>query len=235
MADEDPTALPTSGAGDVAHKSVKAVLGAVPVAGSGLAEFFDLIIAPPLRKKQDTWMASVSAALWELKGRVEGFEPERLAESPAFAPAVLRATQAAMKTTDKEKLTALRNALLNVAIQPDADSIEQDMFLYLVDRLTPFHLQVLYGVADYCVRKEELGKMPKAEEFPSLASDLGLTEMAIRDLLACHLLSIPASLLAAGSNPIWTNKFGDLGITNHLRVSELGKRFLAFISVPEID
>lgn len=235
MADEDSTVPPESGAGDVVHRSVKAVLGAVPFVGGGAAEFFDHLVAPPLRKKHLVWMENMSQAIQNLQGSLDGFDSEKLAENPRFAAAVLVATQAAMKTSDQEKLTALQNALLNVAVQQDANSIEQDLFLYLVDRLTPFHLQVLHALVEYCLRRDELEKMPKAKEFPVLASDLDLAELATMDLYDCHLVYLPRTMfLGEGSTVLFTNKFGDLG-TNHLEITDIGRRFLSFISTPRIE
>lgn len=235
MADENPIAVPRSEAGDLGHKAVKAVLGAVPFAGSGLAEFFDLIVAPPLRKKQDAWMTDVSAAIWDLKDRVEGFEPEKLSQSPVFASAVFTATQAAMKTTDETKLAALCNAVLNIATRPDTNAVERDLFLYLIDRLTPFHLQVLQSLKKYIIRKDQRefrNKGPNVNEFPVIASDVDLADLAARDLTECHLLSVPRNLFYSNSSLLWANDEGDLG-TNHVEVTDLGERLLGFISEPE--
>ena len=229
---EDDIKVPKPESGNLGHALVKGALGQVPFVGSFAAEFFGCYVTPSLNKKQQLWMTSVAQAIVELKKRVEGLNLDSLAESAGFGAAVLTATQAALKTDDQHKLEALRNAVLNVALHPDLQSFEREMYLYLADRLTSFHLQLLQGYVDYFARREELKEsMPQASEFPIFSADQELALVASRDLLDCHLLDMPRTLGAQRVDPFWTNDAGQLGM-NPVEVTRLGEGFLAFISDP---
>jgi hypothetical protein len=55
----------------------------------------------------------------------------------------MHASQAALRNSQKEKLTALRNAVLNAALpNPPEESIQQ-MFVNFIDSLTVWHLKLL--------------------------------------------------------------------------------------------
>src|SRR4051812_10450376 len=113
---------PKTGVGDVAHASIRLALGTIPFAGAAAAELFSLVIAPPLTKRRDEFIESVAEEL-HLQTKVEGFSIATLSNDEQFITAVIFATQSAVRTHQKEKLSALRNAVLNVALHraPDED------------------------------------------------------------------------------------------------------------------
>lgn len=131
------------GTWDWAHTIAKAGLSAIPIAGGPVAELFAAVIVPPLSKRRDQWLQSLAEGLEELKGRVDGFTVESLAGNDIFITSFLQASQAAIRNHQKEKLDALRNALLNVAAGNAPDEDPQLMFLAFIDALTPWHLKVL--------------------------------------------------------------------------------------------
>ena len=55
----------------------------------------------------------------------------------------MEASQIALRTHQKEKLEALRNAVLNVAIGDRVDEEEQAAFLGLIQEFTTWHLAIL--------------------------------------------------------------------------------------------
>ncbi len=73
---------------------------------------------------------------------VAGLTPEALSKNEAFVSALAQATQSAMKT-NSEKLEALRNAVLNIALGNSPADDLQAIFLNLVDSFTTVHLQLL--------------------------------------------------------------------------------------------
>jgi hypothetical protein len=128
---------------DVAHALVKAAVAAVPVAGGAGAELFALIVAPPLERRRDRWLAELAAAVDEIRARASGLTPEKLSENDSFVTALLHATQIASRSHQDEKIRTLRNAIVNSALPGAPNETLQAIFLRYVDELTPWHLRVL--------------------------------------------------------------------------------------------
>lgn len=80
----------------------------------------------------------------DLSEKVDDLTPEKLATNEAFNSTFFQAAQAVLRTHDKEKLEALRNAVLNVAAgAAEEDQSRVTAFLSLIDRFTPAHLRIL--------------------------------------------------------------------------------------------
>jgi hypothetical protein len=137
----DKYKVPTASKGDVAHTLVKAGLSAVPIYGGPAAELFQLIIQPPLERRRLAWMEQVGEKLKELEDK--GFDLGKLQNDERFISAVMHASQLALRTHQKAKLEALRNAILNVAKGQSPDEALQHMFLDFVDSLSELHLRIL--------------------------------------------------------------------------------------------
>lgn len=131
----------TRSAGDKAHAAFKIVLNAVPVVGSPAAELFAQVVAPPLEKRRNAWMEEVAEGLRTLESK--GTDIEALRDNDEFIDIVMVASTAAIKTASAEKLTALRNSVINTAAgQTPGESLAQ-MFISFVDSFTDWHLKVL--------------------------------------------------------------------------------------------
>lgn len=132
---------PEATALDLAHTATRVALGYVPGVGTLLSEGFAAFIAPPLERRKSEWMTLIGEAVSRLES--EGVNLESLQSNEQFISTLMQASHAAMRSHQAEKLEALRNAVVNSAF-PDApeDSMQQ-MFLNLVDRLTPWHLRIL--------------------------------------------------------------------------------------------
>jgi hypothetical protein len=137
----DKYKVPTASKGDVAHTLVKAGLSAVPIYGGPAAELFQLVIQPPLERRRLAWMEQVGEKLKELEDK--GFDLGKLQNDERFISAVMHASQLALRTHQKAKLEALRNAILNVAKGQSPDEALQHMFLDFVDSLSELHLRIL--------------------------------------------------------------------------------------------
>lgn len=129
--------------GDHAHTTVKAGLSMIPIVGGPASELFSAVITPPLSKRRDEWMDSISTALMELQGKVENFNIENLSENEIFITTVMQATQSAIRNHQEEKINSLRNAVLNSAISIPINEDLQMVFLNLIDSLTSWHLRIL--------------------------------------------------------------------------------------------
>lgn len=128
---------------DDAHAVARAVLGAIPTAGTAALEAFNALIVPPLEKRRDEWRQQIADALADVIESVEELSAENLQENDAFISAVAHASQIALRNHQDEKREALRNAVLNVAVGNAPDEDTQLMFLNFIDVLTPSHLRIL--------------------------------------------------------------------------------------------
>ena len=115
---------------------------AFPFLGLGVT-LFDLITTPLRGKRLSDWLEELRLRVNELSQRVASLTPARLAQDEAFNSAFAQAAQAVLRTHQREKLDALRNAVLNVALGKDSNADRQTQFLALVDRFTAAHLTLL--------------------------------------------------------------------------------------------
>jgi hypothetical protein len=138
----DATDIPKPGRGDALHAFARAGLGSAPIVGAAAAELFNWFIKAPLERRRDEWMAEVGERLKELEEK-HGLNLADLQTDEAFVDTVLQASQVALRSAQREKREALRNAILNSALHHGPDESEQQMFLHLIDRFTPWHLRML--------------------------------------------------------------------------------------------
>lgn len=113
MADEPAKKLPAPTGGDWAHTAAKAALSVVPYLGGPASELFGAVIAPPLTKRRDEWMAEIAGGLAALKAKVARLDIVALSKNDVFITTVMHASASAVKNHQREKLDALRNAVLN--------------------------------------------------------------------------------------------------------------------------
>lgn len=133
---------PQKTAADAGHIVVKAAISSVPLVGGAGAEFFDYLVASPLEKRRETWADQVGETLRKLTDQVDGLE-ERLRGSTTFADVALHAAQAAMRTSSEAKRTALKNAVVNAALDFNPDLEQQHLFIKFVDDLSPLQMVLL--------------------------------------------------------------------------------------------
>ncbi len=221
-------------AGDYAHTGVRAGLSTAPFLGGPLAEFFSMIITPPLEKRRTEWLIDIFTRLKQLEEKVEGFKIENLAENEIFISTLLYATQVAMRTHLREKLDALRNAVINSAVKLPIDENLQLIFLNLVDRYTPWHLIILHFLDDprkYGARNNisypswSMGGTSAVLEFamPELKGKRDFYDQIVRELFSNGLLN---------SDTFLHTTMTDQGMFAS-RTTEMGKQFLGFISLKD--
>ena len=222
---------------------IKGALGAIPVLGNVFAEELGLLLAPPLTQRRDAWLEDLARRLKDLEGRIDGFRFEDLASNEQFVSATVQATQAAVKTHQKEKLEALRNAVMNVALDNKPQDAHQAVFLDLVDRFTPLHLKLLRFFQDpdghiksrgvqipperfrqpvYLLLLECLPEVSQAS--PSVdgreAARGQFVDVLMKDLARASLISIDLTAFKSPPGyPRWTTHLGD--------------DFLDFIKLPD--
>ncbi len=204
---------------DLAQGTARAALAAIPIVGGSITEVMTLVLAPAISRRRDTWLKELADALDELERRVEGFRIENLAQHEAFVSATIQAIRAAISTHQREKLEALRNAVLNVALSKTADEEKQIFFLNLIETFSATHFELLRLFASPATfpgsRREEL------------RARRAVTDPMVNDLNNQGLLVDPRPFVARSRE-----SSESLTIAGW-RLTPLGDEFLLFIALPE--
>lgn len=207
--------LPQPAFEDVTAAGRKGLLSMIPLVGAVGAELVGLL-STPLSERRDAWLEDLARRLHELEGRVTGFHFDQLAENEQFLSATLQATQAATRTYQEEKLEALRNAVLNIAVSKAPAGDLQLVFLHLVDSFTPTHLQVLSHFAGR--------DRPGADRF---RRERDLTDQVVCELRDRGMLRDTRPYAARGRDD------AEALVSYNWEVTNLGRQFLEFIKSPE--
>ncbi len=127
---------------DITYAAIKAGLGSIPILGSVATELFGLIVTPPLDKRRQVWMNEVAEKLKDLEenGKIDFLS---LSQNEQFIDTVITATTYAIKTSEIEKITALRNTIINTSLNEAPEKTKSQIFLKLVDDFTVWHLKIL--------------------------------------------------------------------------------------------
>jgi hypothetical protein len=143
----DLTEIPSNRTEDLLHEAVKAAISGAPLLGPLAAKAFEIIIAPPLARRKDEWIQDIAIRLVQLEQN-DPTKLEALASNEVFLSTFAQAAQAAIRTHEKEKLEALRNAVINSTSPGAPDESMQAMFIAFVDDFTVWHLRILQFADD---------------------------------------------------------------------------------------
>jgi hypothetical protein len=219
---------PEPNAKDVALSATKVVLAAVPVLGGSATELLELATGT-IAERRDAWLKGQVGKLWdEVRCVRDDLSPENLAANPQFVTALIRTTQIAIGTHRFEKLEMLRNALRHIALGNAPGDDLQEIYLRLVEDLTPSHVLVLnYLWKDLnnlphpllAAARPPFGAQPPKPvphdvvgairlEFPNLGQEL--IEQLLFDLGARRLLNIRENHPLPMSPPLTNHGIGFL-------------------------
>jgi hypothetical protein len=99
------------------------------------------LIISPATKRRDQWINEyLSKAVQTIAEKATPSVVENLSNNESFLTVVLQATSIALRNHQKEKLEALRNAIINSVLPNAPDESLQLMFLNFIDNFTPCHL-----------------------------------------------------------------------------------------------
>jgi hypothetical protein len=215
-------AVPSSTGGDLVYAALKGGLSAVPLVGGNLAEFMQVFFASPIEKRREEWMKQVAHALTHLMAK--GLTVESIQSNERFNSAVFQANAIAQRTHRKEKLDALRNALINIALTQTPDETIESIFLGYIDSFTEWHIRILrfYEAPSARSRLTEINQVLE-QTFPALKNRPDIYETIWTDLYQKGLVDMQSL-----HGPI------DSSIKNK-HATELGKKFLNFIADPVRD
>ena len=222
--------------GDVGHALAKGIIGGIPIplGASVASEIFNLVIAPPLTKRRDEWIESIAEGLKKLEEKVGGFKMENLSQNEQFITTVMQASQAAIRNHQKEKLEALKNAVLNAALPSAPEEYLQLIFLNVADTLTTWHMRILkfFDNPEIYIKEANI-KIPDWEEispigvffhlYPRFQDQLPIFNLMIQDLADIR------ELLSEDKIRERMKKMAYLSISH---TTNLGKQFIKFITSP---
>jgi hypothetical protein len=178
--------------------------------------FFDLVTTPLRGKRLNDWCEELRLRLNDLSEKVSELTPEALAKNEAFVSAFAQASQVALKTHQAEKLEALRNVVLNIALgHCPADDL-QTIFLNLVDSFTTVHLQLLRFYQN---------RNPVDQQ--RFRSQRYVSDQATMDLLSRGLIQDTRPIAARNRD------FDESAVNGDWPTSSLGKQFLELVSNPQ--
>jgi hypothetical protein len=225
------TTPPKATAGDTLHLLARAGLQMVPVVGGPAAEFFAALVQPPLARRQRAWCEAIGEALSRLESE-RRVPLDDLADDPIFIDAVMHASQAALRTSQEEKLTALRNAVINAALPGRPEAALQAMFISWIGEFTEWHVRLLRLFDDpgawfrdhqKAIPNLSTGALSDVLEaaYPELTGRRDFYDQVWRELNARGLVS---------TDGLHTGMTGS-GLSAS-RTSELGKQFMSFVRAP---
>jgi hypothetical protein len=136
--------------GDKVHRVARAMIGMVPVLNGPALEIFNSLIEPPIERRKREWMLQVTAVVNQIQANLD-LDIESLASNEQFISVLLNASQIALRNHQKEKIIALKVALLNTARNTDLTEDQQLIFLSLLDGFTMSHIKILESsVGGFC-------------------------------------------------------------------------------------
>lgn len=223
---------PEATTGDKAHTLAKAGLASVPVVGGAAAELFAALVTPPLEKRRREWMEQIADSLRELE-QAGAVDLEDLQSNDSFITTLMQASRAAVRNHQEEKVDALRNAVLNSALDKSPGESEEQMFLNLVDRFTVWHLRILKVFQDPNAWAEEqeidygnvtMGSISTILEkaLPKMKGHKELYNQIWQDLNEAGLFNTDSTATTMSRRGMVAS-----------RTTDMGDRFLEFIESPD--
>lgn len=132
---------------EIWHTLARGATGSIPLIGPMAAELFGAYFVHPVEARRAVFLNDLASRLIKLEaaGYVSMHE---LQQNPVFVSTLVVAVQKAAANHAREKLDALHNAVLNAALAKSVDDSKQQIFVQLIDSLTPWHLNLLHFLND---------------------------------------------------------------------------------------
>lgn len=162
---EDDLAVPELTDADWALAAMTALISATPLGGHMANEFMRLL-GSPIERRRNEWMENIAAIVRRLEA--ECLTIESLQTNDRFISAVLQASVIAQRTHLREKLDALRNGLINIALTQTPDETIESIFLGYIDSFTDWHIRILrfYELPKPRIRLSEVSQVLE-QTYPS--------------------------------------------------------------------
>ena len=123
---------------DVAHSIGSFLASFVP----GTGELLNLLFQKPMEIRCHEWIETLERELANLAKQVANIE-NILLENKNAVTAISIASALAIRTSEQCKLDALRNAVINSALNPDYTEFKIQLFMSLLSDFTVWHIKIL--------------------------------------------------------------------------------------------
>ncbi|MGF7180365.1 hypothetical protein [Tunturiibacter psychrotolerans] len=133
--------FPEATGADLAYSISKAGLASIPVIGNLLGEVYGLFVASPVQENMKAFLITLAEVVDLL--RANGVTKEDLQNNGFFRDAVTQAVKISATSRQESKRDMLRNALLNIALNPSADEDQIQLFLQMIETMTPTQIALL--------------------------------------------------------------------------------------------
>jgi len=207
---------------------IKAGLATAPFTG-GIASLMTDYIPSRKQKRLEEFAEHLATDLERLQDRIDA----DTILTDEFAFLFEQSFRGAAENYQAEKLEAFRGILINAAVGSNLASDEQEYFLSLVSTLSLLHIRILSFMAAphrYLEARGIPGERIRGEfsQFFPVAIpgvQMEVIKSAFDDLYRAGLINTDKTIFAIMTSSQGLNLLGD-------RVSELGKRFISFCTVP---
>lgn len=152
-----------------------------------------------------------------------------LKDDDQFIDVVIQATAYALKTSEREKIEAFQNAIINTSRGELPDKSKCQIFLNQLDRLSVWHIKLLafldnpkqwYKKNKMCAPNFTMGAISTLvmDAFPELAKDEEFFQVLWNDLFSSKFIKNNNPNTTMTSDGMWSDK-----------TSQFGREFLEFI------
>jgi hypothetical protein len=199
------------------------------IGSTAISEILTMIITPSLQARREEWMSEIGQILKELE-EANKVQLESLTTNQQFIDTVLQATNYALKTSDKEKISIFKNVIINSALGDTPEQTISHIFLTLIDSFTTWHIKILKlfdnPTAWFRANNKTLPNYMAAslstvviEAFPILKGQNELLDLIWSDLNRAGLHNTSDLRTTMSGNGLLAE-----------RTTNLGKQFLRYIS-----
>jgi hypothetical protein len=112
-----------------------------PANNSNPENFLSELLAGPISKQRDRWLEEVKEVFISLTNAK--VDLNNIKENPTFIDVFSNATAFAVRTHEKDKIEAFKNALYNTALHPQDYDLTGILYLNLLSSFTVWHIRVL--------------------------------------------------------------------------------------------
>lgn len=138
----DPRTLLKPTKGDAVHSGIHGTLSSIPLVGGALSTVFSFGVKSPLTARRDNFIISLDDRLKKLEkeGKVS---LESLLIDDEFLDIAAQSIPIVIQNSSPEKINALRNAIINTALQIEIDKDSKFLYLNFINELTQTQIKIL--------------------------------------------------------------------------------------------
>lgn len=218
--------IPSGTSADDAHTIIRAAVAAIPGVGGSITELIGLWYVPPLERRRDEWLNDLASALSRLIDEFSDLKKQLAQPAPELVSVFAMATRAAIATHEKEKLAALRAAVLNTACGAISSDSDPMVLMNVLDSLTEEHIVRLKYWQHMPLRKVVVkeGESRWREATHSDVRGIVLADLVGRGLMSETILETDLGGIGIGDKSSTTYSY---------KVTRAGTRLLNFIRQPK--